>query len=136
AWSAIGSPAPSPRKCPLRKFPPNRPCNHLPSSHVHLSCERTGRRDMETPLKISFQGSDTSEALSALIGEHVEALEKVYGRLTACHVMVQVPDRHSGLFAVHIHIAMPGGADVNIDHTPTSDERFHDPQFAVNDAFR
>ncbi|MFI5032866.1 MAG: HPF/RaiA family ribosome-associated protein [Reyranellales bacterium] len=91
---------------------------------------------METPLKISFQGSDTSEALNALIGEHVEALEKVYGRMTACHVMVQVPDRHSGLFAVHIHAALPGGADVNIDHTPTADERFHDPQFAVNDAFR
>ena len=91
---------------------------------------------METPLKISFQGSDTSEALSALIGEHVEALEKVYGRLTAGHVMVQAPDRHSGRCAVHIHIAMPGGADVNIDHTPTADERFHDPQFAVNDAFR
>ena len=56
--------------------------------------------------------------------------------MTACHVMVQVPDRHSGLFAVHIHSALPGGIDVNIDHTPTADERFHDPQFAVNDAFR
>ena len=91
---------------------------------------------METPLKISFQGSATSEALSGLIAEHVEALEKLYGRMTACHVMVQVPDRHSGLFAVHIHITLPGGADVNIDHTPAADERFHDPQFAVNDAFR
>ena len=91
---------------------------------------------METPLKISFQGGDTSEALSGLIGEHVEALEKVYGRMTACHVVVQVPDRHSGLFAVHIHVSLPGGADVNIDHTPAADERFHDPQFAVNDAFR
>ena len=28
---------------------------------------------METPLKISFQGGDTSEALSRMIGEHVEA---------------------------------------------------------------
>jgi hypothetical protein len=56
--------------------------------------------------------------------------------MTACHVMVQVPDRKSGLFAVHIHVTLPGGADVNIDHTPTADERFHDPQFAVNDAFR
>ena len=91
---------------------------------------------METPLKISFQGGDASEALSTQIGENVEALEKLYGRMTACHVMVQVPDRHSGLFAVHIHITLPGGADVNIDHTPAADERFHDPQFAVNDAFR
>jgi ribosome-associated translation inhibitor RaiA len=91
---------------------------------------------METPLKISFQGSDTSEALSGLIGEHVEALEKLHGRMTACHVVVQVPDRHGGLFAVHVHMTLPGGADLVIDHTPSSDERFHDPQFAVNDAFR
>ncbi len=91
---------------------------------------------METPLKISFQGSDTSEALSDLIQEHVASLQKVHGRMTACHVMVQVPDRQSGLFAVHIHISLPGGSVVNIDQTPSADERFHDPQFAVNDAFR
>jgi ribosome-associated translation inhibitor RaiA len=92
---------------------------------------------METPLKISFQGSDASEALGGLITEHVEGLEKLYGRMTACHVVVQVPDRHTGgLFAVHVHVTVPGGGDLNIDHTPTADERFHDPQFAVNDAFR
>jgi ribosome-associated translation inhibitor RaiA len=91
---------------------------------------------METPLKISFQGGDTSEALSRSIGDHVEALEKVYGRMTACHVMVQVPDRLNGPFAVHVHMALPGGMDLNIDHTPASDDRFFDPQFAVNDAFR
>jgi hypothetical protein len=79
---------------------------------------------MESPLKISFQGGDTSEALTGLINEHVEALEKVYGRMTACHVMVQIPDKLNGPFAVHI------------DHTPTADDRFFDPQFAVNDAFR
>jgi ribosome-associated translation inhibitor RaiA len=93
-------------------------------------------RAMETPLKISFQGSDPSDALRGLISEHVEALEKLYGRMIACHVMVQVPDRQSSLFATHIHITLPGGSDVNIDHTPTADERFHDAQFAVNDAFR
>ena len=49
---------------------------------------------METPLKISFQGGDASEALSALIGENVEALEKLHGRLTACQVSVQGPDHH------------------------------------------
>ena len=92
---------------------------------------------METPLKISFQGSDASEALSGLITEHVGSLEKLYGRMTSCHVTVQVPDRHSGgLFAVHVHVTLPGGGDLNIDHTPTADERFHDAQFAVNDAFR
>ena len=94
---------------------------------------------METPLKISFQGGDSSDALSRLITEHVEALERLYGRLTACHVAVKIPDKHhrtSGLFSANIHMTLPGGIDLNIDHTPQVDDRFSSPQFAVNDAFR
>ena len=45
---------------------------------------------METPLKISFQGGDASEALSGLISENVEALEKVHGRMTACRNNTQL----------------------------------------------
>lgn len=93
---------------------------------------------METPLKISFQGGDASDAVSQLIGENVEALEKLYGRMTACHVTVQIPDRHhrTGQYSVHIHLALPGGIDVNVDHAPQGDNHFADPQAAVHDAFR
>ncbi|MSP74574.1 MAG: hypothetical protein EXR12_00415 [Rhodospirillaceae bacterium] len=94
---------------------------------------------METPLKISFQGGDTSEALSQLITEHVDTLEQLYGRMTACHVAVKIPDKHhrtSNLFSANIHMTLPGGIDINIDHTPQADARFANPQFAVNDAFR
>jgi len=91
---------------------------------------------METPLKISFQGGDTSEALKATIAENVDALERIYGRMTACHVIVQVPDRLNGPFAVHVHMSLPGGMDLNVDNTPKADDRFFDPQFAVADAFR
>ncbi|HZP98489.1 MAG TPA: HPF/RaiA family ribosome-associated protein [Reyranella sp.] len=90
---------------------------------------------MQTPLQINFQGGTSSDALSGLIREHVDSIEKVHGRMTSCQVMVQVPDR-GGPFSVHVHIALPGGGDLNVDHTPGADERFHDPQFAVNDAFR
>ncbi len=94
---------------------------------------------METPLRISFQGSDVSEALSQMIIGHVDALEHLYGRLTACHVIIRVPDKHhrtSGLYNANIHLTLPGGIDINIDHTPQADDRFSSPQFAVNDAFR
>ena len=94
---------------------------------------------METPLKISFQGGDTSDALSQMITGHVETLEQLYGRLTACHIVVKIPDKHhrtSGLFSANIHMTLPGGIDINIDHTPQADDRFSSPQFAVNDAFR
>ena len=94
---------------------------------------------METPLRISFQGSDVSEALNQMIIKHVDTLEHLYGRLTACHVVIKVPDKHhrtSGLYSANIHMTLPGGIDVNVDHTPQADERFSDPQFAVGDAFR
>ncbi len=94
---------------------------------------------METSLKISFQGGDTSEALRQMIVEHVDALERLHGRLTACHVAIKVPDkrhRTGGPFVAHIHMTLPGGIDINVDHTPQDDGRFSSPQFAVNDAFR
>ena len=94
---------------------------------------------METPVRISFQGSTPSEALSALISEQTDALERYHGRLTSCQVVVKVPDRHhrnGGLYSVNIHVVLPGNIDVNVDHTPQADERFADPIFAVNDAFR
>lgn len=94
---------------------------------------------METALRISYQGGTPSEALNSLINGHVETLEKLHGRLTSCQVTVRVPDRHhrtSNLFSVNIHIALPGHIDVNIDHMSHDDERFSDPTFAVNDAFR
>lgn len=94
---------------------------------------------MQTPLRISFQGSPPSDALRQMVVEHAEALERFHGRLTACHVVVKVPDRHhrsGGHYEVSIHVSMPGNIEVNIDHTPTPDERFGDPLFAVSDAFR
>ena len=94
---------------------------------------------METPLKISFQGGDTSDALRQLVVEHVDSLEQLYGRLTACHIAIKGPDKHhrtSGLFSAKIHMTLPGGIDINVDHTPQADNRFSSPQFAVNDAFR
>ena len=53
-----------------------------------------------------------------MITEHVTALEHLHGRMTACHVTVQVPDRLNGPFAVHIHMTLPGGIDLNVDHAP------------------
>jgi len=94
---------------------------------------------MQTPLKISFQGSNPSEALRQMIVEQFDTLERFNGRLTACHVIVKVPDNHhrtGGQYEVSIHLTMPGNIDVDVDHTPTLDERFADPLFAVSDAFR
>ena len=94
---------------------------------------------METPLRVTFQGGETSDALDSFVREHVESLERLYGRMTACHVIVQVPDRRhrtNNLYRVNVHIVLPGGINIDIDQTPQADDRYAIPQFAVNDAFR
>lgn len=94
---------------------------------------------MQTALKISFQGSEPSEALRQSIEEHFEILERYNGRLTACHVIVKVPGHHhrSGKhFEVDIHLVLPGNVSIDVDHSPSQDGRFGDPRFAVSDAFR
>lgn len=94
---------------------------------------------MQTALKISFQGSEPSEALRQSIEDHFATLERYHGRLTACHVIVKVPGHHhrSGRhFEVDIHLALPGNVTVNVGHAPGQDGRFDDPRFAVTDAFR
>ena len=94
---------------------------------------------MRTAVRVSFQGTASSPTLGQEIVEHVDALERFYGRITGCHVVVKAPDRHhrtGGLFEVSIHLALPGGASVDIDRTPRRDERFADVRFAVSDCFR
>jgi ribosome-associated translation inhibitor RaiA len=93
---------------------------------------------METPVKIGFQGSDASDALTQMINEEIEALERVFGRLTSCQVTVRAPDNHhrTGFWSVNLRLAMPGHVDVVVDHRSDNDDRFTVPQFAINDAFR
>ena len=93
---------------------------------------------MQTPVKIAFQGSEPSAALTQMINGEVEALEHLYGRLTSCQVTVRVPDNHhrTGFYSVHLRMAMPGNADVVVDQQPGNDDRFAVPQYAINDAFR
>jgi len=94
---------------------------------------------MKTALRVSFQGGETSDALTTLIRDQFESLEKLHGRMTACHVVVQIPDkrhRSNNLYAVNVHLVLPGGINIDVDHTPQADDRYASPQFAVNDAFR
>jgi hypothetical protein len=94
---------------------------------------------MQTPLRVTFQGTALSEAMREMIDQHVAHLEQFFGRLTACHVVFKLPDgnhRTSGLYEVSVHIKMPGGTTVDVGRTPGLDKRFADPKFAVGDAFR
>jgi len=94
---------------------------------------------METPVQIDFQGMDAKPDIRAAIVRHVAQLEDRFGRLTAGRVVVQAPSgrhRTGGLYEINIHLALPEGRAVNIDHTRQNDERYSDLNFALNDAFK
>jgi hypothetical protein len=94
---------------------------------------------METPIHIDFQGMEPQADLRAEIARHVAVLEERFGRITACRVVVKDPGQHhrtSGLFEVHIHLALPDRKEVNVGHKPDTDERHADVHSAINDAFK
>src|SRR3990172_2364340 len=94
---------------------------------------------METPVEIDYPGAKPPAAIRQSVDSHVAALEKRFGRITACRVAVRPPTgRHhtGGLFQISIHLALPNGRDVNISHLENDDERFADASFAINDAFK
>ena len=94
---------------------------------------------METPVQIDFQGMQARTDVRDSIEKHVAELERRYGRVTACRVVVKGPSGHhrtGGLYEVNIHLALPNGREVNIGRTPPADERHADLSFAINDAFK
>jgi cold shock CspA family protein/ribosome-associated translation inhibitor RaiA len=94
---------------------------------------------MQTSPELEFQGMAAPPAVEAAVAAHVAALEARWGRITACRVVVKAPgQRHrtSGLYEVHIRLALPDGREVNVERTPPADERHADLTFAIDDAFK
>jgi cold shock CspA family protein/ribosome-associated translation inhibitor RaiA len=94
---------------------------------------------MQTPVELEFQEMVATPAVEELIADQVKKLEKRYGRITACRIVVKGPgNRHQsgGLYEVNIRLALPDGREVNIGRTPKADERHSELAFAVNDAFK
>jgi cold shock CspA family protein/ribosome-associated translation inhibitor RaiA len=94
---------------------------------------------MQTPVEIEFQDMVASPAVQDMIAEHAKKLEQLYGRITACRIVVKGPgNRHKtgGLYDINIRLALPDGREVDIGRTPKDDERHSDLPFAINDAFK
>jgi ribosome-associated translation inhibitor RaiA len=94
---------------------------------------------METQPEIQFQGLTATPAVRDAINRHVAELEQISGRITACRVAVKAPSQHhrkGGLYEVHVRLTLPDGREVNVERTPTVDERHADLTFAIDDAFK
>ena len=94
---------------------------------------------MQTPVEIEFQEIVATPAVQHMIADHVKKLEQLYGRITACRIVVKGPGkRHKtgGLYDINIRLTLPDGREVDIGKTPKQDERHSDLPFAINDAFK
>jgi cold shock CspA family protein len=89
--------------------------------------------------KIIFQGFAPSADIRATAAKQVEALERAYGGLTTCRLVVKAPAaRHKigGLFQVSIQLGLPGRRRVAVGPARKADRRFGKLEFAMNDAFK
>jgi cold shock CspA family protein len=94
---------------------------------------------MQTQAKIEFEGVAFSSQLEGWVDHHLEKLEKLFGRIVACGVIVRDPGgRHQtgGLYDVRLRLTLPEGRELVVDRTPGLDERYSDLKFAIDDAFR
>ncbi len=93
---------------------------------------------METEPQIAFENMDSSEAVRERVLEEIAALEKQYGRITSCRVVVDKPEkgRRKGTpFQIRIHLVLPGGAEVAVHPSTAGNERHADAMVALRDAF-
>ncbi len=94
---------------------------------------------MNIEAEIQFQGLTATPAIRDMIDRHVAELERLSDRITACRVAIKAPSQHhrkGGLYEVHVRLVLPDEREVNVERTPTADERYADLTFAIDDAFK
>jgi cold shock CspA family protein/ribosome-associated translation inhibitor RaiA len=94
---------------------------------------------MQTPVEIDFQRCEHTSKFRERIENRIAMLESRFDRITACRVIMRGPSNHhrtGGPYEVAIHLELPDGHHVDVGRAPPEDERYGDPLFAINDAFK
>lgn len=83
--------------------------------------------------QLTFRGFTATETLSVPVQEHLEKLEKLFPRITSCHVVIALAHhrhhRHGERFTVRVELGVPG--QQLVVNGPAED----DGKAAVNAAF-
>ncbi|MEJ2683368.1 MAG: HPF/RaiA family ribosome-associated protein [Candidatus Sulfobium sp.] len=88
---------------------------------------------MEIPLQITARDIDLTDVIKAEVTEKAEKLDKFYGAIMRCRVVVESPRRHQHegkLYSVHIYLTVPGSELV------VKNQLDKDLYVAIRDAFR
>ena len=92
---------------------------------------------MDVPLELSFRNMDSSEAIETNVREKVDKLERYFGRINSCRVVVEAPHRHrrkGKIYHVRIDVGVPG-RNIIVDRDPHENHAHEDVYVAIRDAF-
>jgi putative sigma-54 modulation protein len=94
---------------------------------------------MQAPFQIAFEGVDHSDIIEAQIRAESQKLEPMDEHMTSARVIVakRVHRHYAGdPYLIRIHLKVPGGADIHVNHDPGLGKSRNDMKVAIGDAFR
>ena len=92
---------------------------------------------MNLPVQIAFRNVGHSETVEAMIRERVSRLERFYGRIMGCRVLVEAPHRHRRHgrdYRCRIDVTVPNG-EIVVCRDPAQSETHEDLYTAIDTAF-
>lgn len=93
---------------------------------------------MQVEPQIAYEGFDPAEHVRRRVSSEIENLEKFFGHITACRVVVKATSgrrQHGDLYEVSIHVSLPDGRDVVANRHPSASHAHEDVLVAIRDAF-
>lgn len=93
---------------------------------------------MTMPVEVHFHGIDRSEAAEAAVQERVARLDKQFGRMTHCRVVIDAPHRHAHkkrAYNVKVEVGMAGHPVVVVESDRDYNAAHEDINAAIRDAF-
>jgi ribosome-associated translation inhibitor RaiA len=92
---------------------------------------------MPNPLKVTFRGMSSSDAVESDIRGRAEKLEHRFAAIQSCHVVVDAPHKHhqkGRLYAIRVGVQLPGTQLVATSNA-TLNHAHEDVHVAIRDAF-
>jgi cold shock CspA family protein/ribosome-associated translation inhibitor RaiA len=92
---------------------------------------------MQLPLQITFRNMEPSPTVEAHIRERAEALDRFFGRIMACRVVVEARARRhrkGKLYHLRVDLTVPG-REIVVERDPAEHHAHEDILVAVRDAF-
>ena len=93
---------------------------------------------MHTPLEIHFHGIEKSAAIEERVRWKVSKLEKHFGRLTRCRVVLEAPHRSPAkakVYQIKIEISLPRQRPIVVRHEREGSHASEELLLALRDAF-